>query len=589
MSKTLLRTTPFLGLLLLSSVSYAGIVHVDANLATGLNDGSSWANAFQGQDGLQTALIGAAVGDQLFVAQGTYRPSSTGARGDSFRPRTGIEIYGGFLGTETSVGERPPIGTAPSIMSADLNGDDNSGGSTAENSYHLIRGNSSDPTAVVDGFTMTGGNANGSGNNNKGGAVLTVGGASPSLRNCLFIDNSCTFGGGAGYISGNAAPSYTDCSFIDNNGGSFGGAFDMAGAGPVRFDRCLFQGNRAARAGAVEVFSTTGVVISNCVFTDNLATGGSGGGALWMGSGGNTEVRNCTVYANRSTNQAAAGMRVQSAAGTTVANCIFWDNEGPGGAQGASNQISGTSNVTYTIVEGGFAGTGNLAADPQLTNPAGGDFSSTITSPGVDAGNNAAVPSGVTLDIAGSPRFVDEVSVPDTGSGSSPLVDMGAAEFQGIGGDFFSAYCPGDGTGGACPCGNNGAAGNGCANGSFASGSNLSATGTPSIASDTMVLNATGSTPSSPGIFFQGDDIVAGGNGLTFGDGLRCAGGVVCRMELVFADTFGAASSTVSVSVKCGANAGETKRYQWWFRDTNLTLCGGGFNVSNGLETTWMP
>ena len=581
-----MQTPRLLSLLVLALAApgaAAGTLFVDAGLNTGANDGSSWANAFQGSGGLQDALGVAVSGDDIYVKQGTYLPSQTGLRTDSIRMATGVGIYGGFLGTEATVAERPPIGTAETILSGDLAGNDGSG-SLGDNSHHVVRGASAAASAILDGFTITGGNANvGGGNNDRGGGLITGGGAAVTIQSCRFLTNRCTFGGGAVYIS-NSAPTFTDCTFENNVGGAFGGAFDIAQAGAVQFDRCRFLGNSAARAGALEIFATSGVVVSNSLFTGNTATGGSGGGAIWMGNGGNTRIVNCSVIGNSSPNQQNAGLRVQGGSPTVVSS-IFYDNAGPGGSQNAANQIGGTTNVTYCIVEGGFAGVGNSGADPQLVG--GGDFTPGAGSPALDAGNNAQVPAGIVLDLGGNPRFVDDPAA-DTGNGSAPLVDIGAIERQGST-SVGTPYCFGDGTGAACPCNNTGAAGAGCANGSFATGSTLSASGTPSVANDSLVLSAVGTTPSSPGIFFQGDLQVNGGLGTPFGDGLRCAGNPVMRTPAVFADASGNATSTVALASTLGINAGQTKRYQWWYRDAALSLCGNGFNVSNGLEVVWQP
>src|SRR6185436_15891764 len=90
-------------------------------------------------------------------------------------------------------------------------------------------------------------------------------------------------------------------------------------------------------------------------------------------------------------------------------------------------------------------------------------------------------------------------------------------------------YCFGDGTGTACPCGNTGAAGNGCASSVNAAGGNLAATGTASIANDTFSLNGSG-MPNASALYFQGTTQVAAGAGAMFGDGLRCAGGTIVRL-----------------------------------------------------------
>ncbi len=102
-----------------------------------------------------------------------------------------------------------------------------------------------------------------------------------------------------------------------------------------------------------------------------------------------------------------------------------------------------------------------------------------------------------------------------------------------------------------------------------------------------LVLLASGSPPNQPGLFFQGDNAINGGLGLSFGDGLRCAGGNVVRLEVVPTNGAGDASSSLSLSVAGAVTAGQTKRYQWWYRDPVGGQCGSGFNLSNGLEVNW--
>ena len=421
-----------LSLLALAPPAAAGTLHVDADLVTGLNDGSTWADAFQGPLGVQAALAVAVAGDELFVAQGTYLPTDTGSRTVAFALKNGVAIYGSFLGTETSPDERPPFGTAPSVLSGDLAGDDGLA-LFGDNSFHVVTTSGTDATAVLDGFEVRGGAATGGGSNqDRGGGILCTGAVGPTVRNCRFVANRCTFGGAAGYVNNGGFPSFTDCSFEDGVGGSFGGAFDIASGGAVLYERCFFRGNTAARAGALEIFSTTGVVVNNCVFTGNTATGSGGGGAIWMGTGGNTRVRNCTIVANSSTVNAVAGLRNQNAANATVVNCIFWDNAGPGGAQDAANQVNAATNVTYSIVEGGFTGTGNQGADPLLADILNGDLAPTSASPALDAGNNAEVQAGTTLDFAHAPRLADVLGVADTGAGTAPVVDLGAYEFESV-------------------------------------------------------------------------------------------------------------------------------------------------------------
>jgi len=150
-----------------------------------------------------------------------------------------------------------------------------------------------------------------------------------------------------------------------------------------------------------------------------------------------------------------------------------------------------------------------------------------------------------------------------------------------------SSYCSGDGSGTACPCGNTGGAGEGCAN-DTGSGGLFSASGSASIGADDLVLSATNLTP-GPGLFFQGNNAVNSGNGNPFGDGLRCAGGNVVRLEVRFANSGNGftTQSTISVATKGGVSAGQTKRYQYWYRDSGTSPCSSLFNLTNGYEITW--
>jgi hypothetical protein len=157
---------------------------------------------------------------------------------------------------------------------------------------------------------------------------------------------------------------------------------------------------------------------------------------------------------------------------------------------------------------------------------------------------------------------------------------------QGAPGGPGTPFCFGDGTGTPCPCGNVGAQGEGCAN-DTGSGGSLTGSGSNSVGSDDLVLSSTGLTP-GPGLFFQGNNAINAGNGNPFGDGLRCAGNQVIRLEIQFSSG-GASQTTISVPTKGGVSAGDTKRYQHWYRDTGTSPCNSLFNLTNGYEITWTP
>lgn len=576
-----------------STTALAGTIYVDAGLASGANDGSTWANAFQGSGGLQLALAAAGPGDQVWVADGTYVPTATATRTISFNLESGVEIYGGFAGGEVALSQRDPA-TNVAVLSGDLLGNDG-GGMLGENSFHVVRGSGANATAVLDGFTVSGGNANGSSatDDDRGGGFLLVLGESATIRNCLVTGNRCTFGGGAGYIR-TSGSTFTVCRFVSNVGGSFGGAFDMANNVTAEFRRCEFRSNSAARAGGIEIFGGSTTKVYDCLFTGNLSTGAGGGGAIFI-SGSAASVRGCTVTGNTSNVNATAGILISGAGSPTVANTIVYFNSGPGGAQGATNQIAGAAIVSYSCVQGGVAGTGNVSGDPLFTNAGAGDFTLAAGSPGTDAGNNAAVPAVSVIDLAGQVRIADDPTAPDTGAGTRPIVDMGAYERAN---GLYETFCYGDGslpTG--CPCGNNAGATHGCLNSDpFSTGGVAWAAGTSSP--DTVVIAGREILPSVTCIFLQGNASIA--SGVPFGDGVRCVAGSLKRLYVKSVDANGDVQAPglgdLSITAR-SAMAGDPiapgtdRYYQIWYRDSDPNFCpaptGNTWNASAGVVVSW--
>jgi hypothetical protein len=152
----------------------------------------------------------------------------------------------------------------------------------------------------------------------------------------------------------------------------------------------------------------------------------------------------------------------------------------------------------------------------------------------------------------------------------------------------FTAYCFGDGTGTACPCANNGTAGNGCASSINPAGGNIAGSGTASLAADTLVLTGTG-LPNSTALYFQGTTQIAS----AFGDGLRCAGGSVIRLGTktnVAGTSAYPAAGDQSVSVRGAVTtAGSVRNYQVWYRNAAAFCTPSTFNLTNGLSVTWQP
>jgi hypothetical protein len=169
--------------------------------------------------------------------------------------------------------------------------------------------------------------------------------------------------------------------------------------------------------------------------------------------------------------------------------------------------------------------------------------------------------------------------------------NVSASDAYGAGGIGFPSFCYGDGNGTPCPCGNTGSAGRGCANnGPVMDGALMWGVGSQSVSADSFMLASLNLVPSQPGLYFQGNNAVAGGLGAVFGDGLRCVGGGVVRLEVVFADPGGVSFTTVGVASKGGVQAGDIKRYQLWYRSPGPTsACGNTFNLTNGVEVWWAP
>jgi hypothetical protein len=152
-------------------------------------------------------------------------------------------------------------------------------------------------------------------------------------------------------------------------------------------------------------------------------------------------------------------------------------------------------------------------------------------------------------------------------------------------------YCFGDGTGTACPCGNNGAPGNGCASSVNPAGGNLSTSGSPSVSGDTLVLTSTG-LPTGACLYFQGTTQLGGGLGVAFGDGLRCTGGTVVRLGTK-QNPGGTSSYPVAgdppIHIKGNDVAGDVRDYQCWYRNAAVFCTPSTFNLTNGIQITWAP
>lgn len=388
----------FLFLCLAGSIS-AAVWYVDSDIAPG-GDGKSWATAFNSISAAIAAasslyMICYAPNDQIWVKSGTYTLTS------ELLLNKVVVMYGGFPNSMTSptLENRNPW-VYPTIIS----------GGNSVRCMKIIS------YSIIDGFTFQNGRAS------TGGALYIE---SPTY-NCLGFDFSTTL---------------QNCRFLNNVATNVGGAvYDLRSNLVIK--ECLFQGNSADNGGAVWQWQTN-AKIEKCIFKSNSSTtGGFGGGAILgdyqtygsitnclfvsnssASNGGAisyhqawTSIVNCTFADNTAAYAAGGGALYTNTSSPTLTNCIFWGNSPD---QIADYFSSPGPTAAYCDIQGGFAGTGNINANPLFTG--GGDYHLTAASPCIDAGTNFDAPAE---DLDSKPRPLDG------NADSVAVVDMGAYEFE---------------------------------------------------------------------------------------------------------------------------------------------------------------
>jgi hypothetical protein len=398
---------------------------------------SSWDTACD----LQDALALADAGDQVWVATGTYKPTTDTDRTATFLLESGVAIYGGFAGTETSLSERDWETNLTS-----LSGDIGTENTNADNSYHVVTANSANSATILDGFTISGGNANGVTEQGRGGG-MRISFANIILSNITFSGNSANIGGGLYSIYSN--PTLMNVNFYGNFGGldGCGGGMYIASSNPT-ISNATFAGNLASSGGGMCSYNTSIPILTNVTFDENTASAGSGGGMynnnsiptlvnvtfsgnIAISSGGaicndnNNSFRptltNVTIFEN--TASSGGGIYNRSSYGSVLKNCILWDNTNGQ----IVDQSSTPPTITYSIIQGDtvWDGEGNLNTDPLLESLGfNGGFTMTHAlgegSPAIDTGDSLSCPD---TDQRGVPRPID-------GDGDDIAVcDMGAYEY----------------------------------------------------------------------------------------------------------------------------------------------------------------
>ncbi|KAA0252280.1 MAG: hypothetical protein EDM79_21515, partial [Chloroflexi bacterium] len=240
----------------------------------GSGDCSSWASACD----LQQALSAATSGDQIWVMSGVHKPTNTTDRTISFSLESGVEIYGGFAGTETSLNQRDP-NVNITVLSGDIDGNDTVDGNgvtttiSGSNSYHVVTASSVGATAILDGFIITGGRANGLSPADLGfGGGMFNWNSNPTLANVTFSGNFADFGGGI--FNASSSPALINVTFSGNIASEDGGGTYNSNRNPT-LTNVTFSGNSAAYGGGM-FNSTSNPTLTNATFSGNSATFGGG-------------------------------------------------------------------------------------------------------------------------------------------------------------------------------------------------------------------------------------------------------------------------------------------------------------------------
>jgi hypothetical protein len=451
--------------------------------ATGHDTGTSWADA---DTDLQAALASARPGDQIWVAQGTYKPTGGTDRTASFALKDGVAVYGGFAGTETQLTQRVLAGHA-SILSGDIGAP----GDTSDNSYHVVTSTGLGASAVLDGFQIVAGNANfysfydpssdayrgGGMYNNSSSPTLSnlvftgnyadSGGgmynnsSSPAISNVVFIGNSASAGGGM-FNTFTSAPALSNVTFMSNSA-SYGGGVDNNSSSPA-LSNVTFSGNSASSDGGGMYNGYSSPTLSNVTFGNNRASDIGGG---MYNTYSSPALSNVTFNGNSASNQGGGMYNLNSAPALTnltfisnsasvgggvdndhsapaLTNVTFFANSASYGG-GVDNQSSaptltncilwrdaggeiynsstGGATVRYSDVQGGYSGTGNISLDPRL-GPFGNNGGPTQTIP-LEPGSPAIDAGDNSLVPAG--LTTDQRGFARV---SGAAVDLGAYEVQ---------------------------------------------------------------------------------------------------------------------------------------------------------------
>jgi predicted outer membrane repeat protein len=376
----------------------AARIYVD-HAASGANNGTTWTDAYTS---LQTAFENAFPTDEVWVAKGTYKPSSTqeltttGSRYRHFRLPNSVGVYGGFISGQTDTSQRTNYGSGgvnETILSGDLNGDDNytvtPWTGTSENTYHIIyhpSGTCMGEQTYVNGFSLKGGYASGSTgheidggamyltshtpirfsrtnfmNNysaDDGGAIYLINGSNSSQSRVYFSDATFTSNmsnsEGVVYLTNDAEANFEYVTLQQNSANTDGGGLLATNRADVNLFNVSIIGNTAGDDGGGIAVTDEAVLNAYNLFVSGNAAGtaltGDDGGGLYVFDG-TANLNNATIVGNRAFDD-GGGIRIEDGSLTTspvvLNNCIVWGNQAVGSSK-SGHQIFRGSGTSLTI------------------------------------------------------------------------------------------------------------------------------------------------------------------------------------------------------------------------------------------------
>ncbi|MFD1629850.1 beta strand repeat-containing protein [Pseudopedobacter beijingensis] len=391
--------------------------------------GNSWANA---TDDLQMAINATNV-QQVWVAGGTYKPmyradnmsdANANDRNNAFVLKKDVQVYGGFAGTETELTDRDlTLSTHTSILSGDFNGDDAGFTNNEENAYHVVISAGDVGTAELNGFTLTGGNANYNGISitvnsqyiyrNIGGGIFNSESSSPVLSNLTINQNTADYYGGGIYNGESSSPVLSNVTISQNTATYGGGIYNSPDSFPI-LSNITISANRAIDiGGGIYNGRLSSPVLTNVSISANTADGDGGG---IYNSSSSPVLTNVSISANRATYGGSGMYNEGTNSNPQIRNSIIYGNDNTG-IDGAG------ADIFYSLVQGlTDTNNGNMdgSTDPDFVDAANGDFSLKASSPAINAGSNALYIGldANTKDLAGKARLI------------GTNIDMGAYENQ---------------------------------------------------------------------------------------------------------------------------------------------------------------